>query len=82
MFRGSSLPKLKRLGCGIVGVIVLALGLYFSRAGYGFSYRKWFGGLVFGPVAVVLGIVALLGAAFNWPKIWNSPPRDPARKKW
>lgn len=82
MFRGSSLPNLKRIGCGIVGVMVLAAGLNFSRIAHGFSYRNWFGGLVFGPVAIVLGMVALLGAIFNWPKIWDSPPKDPTRKKW
>ena len=57
-------------------------GLYYSRAVYVFSYRNWFGELVFGLVAVVLGMVALLGSVFNWSKIWDSPPRDPARKKW
>jgi len=76
------LSRLKRIGCGIVGMIMLAFGVYFSRAAYGFSYRNWFGGLVFGPIAVVLGMVALLGAVFNWPKVWDSPPRDPARRKW
>ncbi len=81
MFRESSLLRLKRIGCGIVGAMILALGLYFSRAAYGFSYRNWFGGPVFGPVAVVLGMVALLGSVFNWPKIWDSPPGDHARKK-
>src|ERR1700757_3058639 len=80
MFRGSSLATLKRIGCGIVGVMVLAVGLYFSRAAHGFSYRNWFGGLVFGPVAVLLGMVAMLGVVFNWPKIWDSPPADPRKK--
>jgi hypothetical protein len=60
--------------------MALVLGLYFSRAAYGFSYRNWFGGLVFGPVATVLGMVALLGAVFNWSKIWDSPPANPRKK--
>jgi hypothetical protein len=81
MFRESSLPRLKRLGCGIVGVVATALGFYYSRDTYAYSYRNWFGGLVFGPVAIVLGMVALLGAVLNWPKICDSPPRDHARKK-
>jgi hypothetical protein len=72
---------LKRIGCGVTGGMILALGLYFSRATYAFSYRNWFGGLVFGPVAIVLGVVGLLGAVFNWPKIWDSPRRYAARKK-
>jgi hypothetical protein len=76
------LSRAKRIGCGNVGAIILALGLYHSRAAYGFSYRNWFDGLVFGPVAAVLGMVALLGSIFNWPKIWDSPPQNPARKKW
>jgi hypothetical protein len=68
------------MGCGIAGVMALALGLYFARAASGFSYRNWFGGLVFGPVAIVLGMVALLEAVFNWPKIWDSPPANPRKK--
>lgn len=72
---------LKRIGCGVCGGTILALGLYFSRAAYGFSYRNWFGGLVFGPVAIILGMVALLGAVFNWSKIWDSPPTDPEQKR-
>ncbi len=55
MFRGPSLTRLKRIGCGIVGLIALTFGLFYSRAGYNFSYRNWFGGLVFGPVAAILG---------------------------
>jgi len=80
MFRGSSLPKLKRLGCGFVGMMLIAYGLYFFRASYAFTYRNWFGGLVFAPIAALLGMVALLGAVFNWPKIWDSPPPVPRRK--
>jgi hypothetical protein len=75
------MSTLKRVGCGVAGVMALALGLYFSRAAYGFSYRNWFGGVVFGPVAMVLGMVALIGAVFNWPKIWNSPPANPGKKR-
>ncbi len=82
MFRRSSLPKLKRLGCGIVGVMAIAFGLYHSRGAFGFSYRNWFGGLVFGPFVILLGMVALLGSIFDWPKIWDAPPRDQARRKW
>jgi len=67
--------------CGIVGVVAVAFGLHYSRYDYAYSYRNWFGGLVLGPVAAVLGMVALLGSVFNWPKIWDSPPRDRARKK-
>lgn len=81
MFRESSLSRLKRIGGGIVGVKVLTLGLYFSGPAYGFSYRNWLGGLVFRPFVLVLGMVALLKSVFNWPKIWDSPPRDPVRKK-
>jgi hypothetical protein len=62
--------------------MAIAFGLYYSRGAFGFSYRNWFGGLVFGPFVILLGMVALLGSVFNWPKIWDSPPRDPAPKKW
>ena len=81
MFRESSLPRLKRLMCGTVGLLAIALGLHYSRHAYAYSYRNGFGGLVLGPVAAVLGMVALLGSVINWPKIWDSPPRDHARKK-
>jgi hypothetical protein len=80
MFRESSLPKLKRIGCGLVGAILISFGLHFFRADYAFSYRNWFGGLVFAPIVTLLGMVALLGAVFNWLKIWDSPPPVPRRK--
>jgi len=67
--------------CGIVGLLAIALGIHYSSRAYAYSYRNWFGGLVLGPVAAVLGVVALLGSVFDWPKIWDSPPRDQARKK-
>ena len=70
----------KRIGCGVVGVMALVMGLYFSHGAYGFSYRNWFGGLVFGPLMIVLGLVALLGSVFNWPTIWDSPPFDHPEK--
>ena len=75
------MPRLKRLGCGIVGVVAIAFGVYYSRYAHAYSYRNWFGGLVFGPVAIFLGMVALVGAVFNWPKIWDSPPADHGRRK-
>jgi 1,4-dihydroxy-2-naphthoate octaprenyltransferase len=81
MFGESRLPKLKRFTCGVIGVVAIALGVHYSRAAYAFSYTNRFGGLVFGPIVAVLGTVALLGAVYNWPKVWDSPPRDTAQKK-
>jgi hypothetical protein len=75
------LAKLKRLGCGIAGAVILTTGLCLSRAAIGFSYRNWFGGLVFGPIAVVLGAVALFGSIFNWRKIWDTQPDQPQRNR-
>jgi hypothetical protein len=82
MFGESRLRALKRVGCGIVGVLAIAYGLYYSRGAVGFSYRNWFGGLVFGPFVILLGMVALLASILNWPKIWDSPPREIKRRKW
>jgi hypothetical protein len=81
MFKGSGLAKLKRFGCAVIGILIIAVGVYSSRFTHGFSYRNWFGGLVFGPVAVLLGTVALLGAVLDWPKVWDSPSRESARKR-
>jgi hypothetical protein len=81
MFGELRLPKLKRFISGVVGIVAIALGVHYSSAAYAFSYKNWFGGLVFGPIAAVLGTVALLGAVLNWPKVWDSPRRDSAQKK-
>ena len=82
MFRGSSLTKLKRFLCGVVGVLGIAFGLFHPQNAYSYSYRNWFGGLVFGPIMAILGGLALLAAIFNWRSIWDSPPRqNQVRKK-
>jgi hypothetical protein len=57
MFRGSVVSKLKRVGCGLVGVLAIAFGLFHPQHAYSYSYRNWFGGLVFGPVVAVLGAI-------------------------
>src|SRR5947207_2231726 len=77
MFRKRKLSMLNRSLCGLVGVIAIAIGLFHSHGDY--SYRTWFGGLAFAPVAAVLGTVALLGALFNWRRIWDHPPREDKR---
>jgi 1,4-dihydroxy-2-naphthoate octaprenyltransferase len=82
MFRGPVLSKLKRFGCGLVGMLAIAFGLFHPQHAYSYSYRNWFGGLVFGPIAVVFGAIAVLAAIFNWRKIWDSPPVVQTRKKF
>ena len=81
MFRGPSLRKVKRFGCGAVGVLAIVTGLLHSGHAVSYSYRNWFGGLACGPIVAVLGILALLAAIFNWRSIWDSPPADQARRK-
>ena len=72
MFREPGLSKLKRFGCGLVGVLAIVSGLFHPEHAVSYSYKNWFGGLVFGPIAVGLGILALLAAIFNWRKVWDS----------
>ena len=72
---------LKRLGCGLVGLLGIAFGLFHPGHIYSYSYRNWFGGLVFGPIVAIVGIVALLAAIFNWRRIWDSPPVDPSARR-
>ena len=55
--------------CGVVALVAIAFGLVHDGHRISYSYRNWFGGLVFGPVVTALGIVILLGAIFNWRKI-------------
>ena len=79
MFKDSSLAKLKRLMCGVVGVVGIAFGFFHPQHAYSYSYRNWFGGLVFGPIAAILGAVALLAAIFNWRNVWDDP--QPVKKR-
>lgn len=81
MFRGARLQQLKRFLCAVVGIGAIAFGLLHRGHEISYSYRNWFGGLVFGPIVAVLGIVALLGAIFNWRRVWDSPPTDAVRRR-
>ncbi len=81
MFSGSGLTRLKRLLCAVFGVLGIALGLFHPQHASSYSYRNWFGGLVFGPVIAILGLVALLAAMFNWRSIWDSQPRNQGRQR-
>jgi hypothetical protein len=79
MFRESR-PLLKRAGCGLVGAVSILTGLHFLHTNNFLSYRNWFGGVVFAPIALLLGIVALLGAILDWRRVWDGP-EEPRRKR-
>ena len=81
MFRGTKLRHLNRVLCGLVGLGAVVVGLIHPGHEISYSYRNWFGGLAFGPVIAVLGVVALLGAVFNWRNVWDSPASKPTQSK-
>jgi len=53
----------------IFGIMCLAFGLT-ALKNPTLSYRNWWGGLVFGPFAIIFGLVFILGALFK-PKIFK-----------
>jgi len=80
MIRGPQQKMYLRILCGIVGVVAFSWGLHPILAG-DYSYNNWFGGLVFAPVAIVAGVLMVLGAVFNWRSIWDVPPSDTKHRK-
>jgi hypothetical protein len=54
----SHLKKNHRIGLAFVGALVLCFGLGSLSRG-GLLYANWWGGVVFAPFAVILGLIAL-----------------------
>jgi hypothetical protein len=72
-------PKgmLNRSVAAFIGVCAIGSGLHAIVVNNDFNYTNWFGGLVFAPVAILLGGVVLFGALFK-PEILG---RRMSRKK-
>jgi hypothetical protein len=80
MIRGPQQKIYLRVLCGVFGVVAFFVGLRPIGTGQ-YSYENWFGGLVFAPVAIIAGIVMLLGAIFNWRSVWDVPQNDTQHHK-
>jgi hypothetical protein len=48
-----------------VGAVFLGIGISALRRGDLFTYQTWWGGMGFGPFAIVFGILFILGAIFK-----------------
>lgn len=68
------LAVLKRLIPGVGGVILIAQGASAIRRGDA-AYQNYWGGQVFPPLAVLLGL-CLLGFAMFWPAALGKQVRD------
>jgi len=75
MIRGAQQKKYLRILCGIFGLVAFFVGLRPILTGQ-YSYENWFGGLVFAPVAIIAGVLMVLGAIFNWRSVWDLPAKD------
>jgi hypothetical protein len=80
MIRGNQLKAFLRLFCGIFGVVAILIGIGPMLKGE-YSYSNWFGGLVFAPVAIVAGVLMILGAIFNWRSIWDTPDSNSKHRR-
>jgi hypothetical protein len=70
--------RLNRIGCGIVGLLVVSVSAARLYRGE-MNYENWFGELVFVPIALGLGFVCLLAAIFDWERVYM--PRGPHTRK-
>jgi hypothetical protein len=55
----------------IVGFIFIGAGLTTLRHGHLPFYQNWWGGMVFGPFAILFGVLFVLGAIFK-PSIFKA----------
>jgi hypothetical protein len=54
------------------GLVILSFGLISMRFANGLVYANWFGELVFGPFAIIAGVLIIWGALFK-PSILEKP---------
>jgi hypothetical protein len=47
------------------GIVFIGLGLATFRHGHALSYQTWWGGMGFGPFAILVGVAFILGAIFK-----------------
>ena len=55
----------------IVGILFIGTGLSTFRQGHALSYQTLWGGLGFGPFAILFGLIFILGAIFK-PNIFKA----------
>ena len=55
----------------IVGIAFIGLGLTTLKHGHLLFYQNWWGGMVFGPFAILFGILFIFGAIFK-PNIFKA----------
>jgi len=56
---------LGRLGLGFFGIILVLMGLSSIHKGE-LNYENYWGGVVFAPVAIIMGILVLIIVIFRW----------------
>jgi tellurite resistance protein TehA-like permease len=54
-----------RLGLGFFGTIIILMGLSSIYSG-NLNYSNYWGGVVFAPIAIIIGILVLIVVIFRW----------------
>lgn len=54
-----------RLVLGFFGTIIIVMGLSSIYSG-NFNYSNYWGGVVFAPIAIIIGILVLIVVIFRW----------------
>jgi hypothetical protein len=57
--------RLNRAIFWIAGCVFIGSGLTTFQHGHLLSYENWWGGLVFGPFAIIFGVIFIAGAIFK-----------------
>ena len=73
MFSSDPKDPVVRFVAGLIGLAAIGFGLHALFRGGDLHYTNWLGELVFAPVAILLGAVAVFGALFK-PQILGRPP--------
>ena len=77
---GAQLPKHWRLGMGALGLFVTGYGVLKSFAEPAGTYGNYWGGQVFGPFVILIGVILVLGALFPRRTAYLKPASRPNKE--
>jgi hypothetical protein len=70
----------RRIGFGIISLLIVILGAGTLFQGH-LQYSNWWGGIVFAPFAIIVGLSCLFIAAFR-PKFFAPPKKKSRIRGW